>query len=136
MKITLEWKILENDVIDKNVKCQMSIILTKTLMKITLDVCIQIVLKYISTFHTNHKQNLNDTCLNYDSYEIKLLENINDDIIDKNVNDIWFLKEKKDNIVKNINENYFECVHSNSFKAYFDFPHQSQAKSKQYLSEL
>ena len=66
----------------------MSIILTKTLMKITLDVCIQIVLKHISTFHTNHKQNLNDTCLNFDSYEIKLLENINDDIIDKNVNDI------------------------------------------------
>ena len=85
-------------------KCQMSIILTKTLMKITLDVCIQIVLKYISTFHTNHKQNLNDTCLNYDSYEIKLLENINDDIIDKNVNDIWFLKEKKDNIDKKLRQ--------------------------------
>ena len=71
--------------------------------------------------------------------ERKILENDigkENNIIDKNVNDIWFLKEKKDNIDKNINENYFECVHSNSFKAYFDFPHQSQAKSKQYLSEL
>ena len=38
--------------------------------------------------------------------------------------------DKEDNIDKNINENYFGCVYSNSFKAYFDFPHQSQAKSK------
>ena len=36
--------------------------------------------------------------------ERKILEN---DIIDKNVNDIWFLKQKKDNFDKNINENYF-----------------------------
>ena len=48
-------------------------------MKITLDVCIQIVLKHISTFHTNHKQNLNDTCLNFNSYDRKI-----------------YLKEKKD----------------------------------------
>ena len=27
-------------------------------------------------------------------------------------------------------------MHSNNFKAYFDFPHPSQAKSKRYLSEL
>ena len=36
--------------------------------------------------------------------ERKILEN---DIFDENVNDIWFLKEKKDNFDKNINENYF-----------------------------
>ena len=83
-----------------------------------INLCIQLLFKHISTFHTNHKQNLNDICLNFNRYESKLLEKINakitlerkileNDIIDKNVNDIWFLKEKKDNIDKNINENYY-----------------------------
>ena len=42
--------------------------------------------------------------------ERKILENDigkENNIIDKNVNDIWFLKEKKDIIDKNIKENYF-----------------------------
>ena len=42
--------------------------------------------------------------------ERKILENDigkENNIIDKNVNNIIFLKEKKDNIDKNINENYF-----------------------------
>ena len=44
----------------------------------TINLCIQIILKYSSTFHTRHKQNLKDICLNFNSYESKLLENINE----------------------------------------------------------
>ena len=44
------------------------------------------------------------------TFQRKILENDigkENNIIDKNVNDIWFLKEKQDNIEKNINESYF-----------------------------
>ena len=66
--------------------------------------------------------------------ERKILENDigkENNIIDKNVNDIWFLKEKKDNIDKNINENYFG--EKDSWKCYWQRKQYHWQKRQWYL---
>ena len=81
-----------------------------------INLCIQLLVKQVSTFHTNHKQNLNDICPNFNRYERKLLEKTNAKItLERKI-----LEHDIIDFDKNINENYFG--EKDSWFLYLYFP--------------